>query len=240
MPASVSAVLERNVLVVGENFVARSDLLWVLVDRGFAVDMRGSLLDGLRSLSDRQPDAVVIDVGSMDSEKMMAVSMFAAVSVVPVVATVEGEHDAAALNSLDVHVWLRHPVAPAALADRVEEAIRGSLEREARDGTVVSVGGMTIYLGERVVRLDGRALSLNRTEFDLLAYLSARQGRVVARRDLIRAVSRSESVSAAAIDVYVFGLRRKLGETAANPKYLHTVRGRGVLLMAPAQQDASS
>jgi DNA-binding response OmpR family regulator len=232
-------VRDLDTLVVGESFAGRSDLWRALVDRGFAVDIRSSLLDGLRSLANRQPDAVILDIGSMNSEKMMAVSMFVAVSVVPIVAIVESDHDAAVLNSLDVHIWLRHPVGPTALADRVEDAIRRSLEREAGDGTVLSVGGISIFLGERVVRLNGRALSLNRTEFDLLAYLSARQGHIVARRDLIRAISKRGSVSRAAIDVYVSGLRRKLGETAANPKYLHTVHGKGVVLMAPSQQDVA-
>ncbi|HEX2417606.1 MAG TPA: helix-turn-helix domain-containing protein, partial [Micromonosporaceae bacterium] len=71
-------------------------------------------------------------------------------------------------------------------------------------------------------------------EFDLLTYLAARPGRVVSRGELLTEVWRQPySRDDQTIDVHVSWLRRKLGETAAQPRYLHTVRGVGVKLIPP-------
>ena len=89
-------------------------------------------------------------------------------------------------------------------------------------------------VGERSALLDGEPLALTRKEFDLLAYLAARPGRVVSRRELLEEVWRQPSVGEdQTIDVHLYWLRRKMGESAAKPRYLHTVRGVGFRLVAP-------
>jgi len=60
-------------------------------------------------------------------------------------------------------------------------------------------------------------------------------GQVVARRDLLTHVWRLPYGGAdKTVDVHVSWLRRKLGETAQHPRYLHTVRGVGIKLSPPA------
>ena len=88
----------------------------------------------------------------------------------------------------------------------------------------------------REASLDGAALDLTRREFDLLAYLAARPGVVVARRELLAEVWHQPYGDDQTIDVHLSWLRRKLGETAARPRYLHTVRGVGVRLDPPRRR----
>jgi DNA-binding response OmpR family regulator len=83
--------------------------------------------------------------------------------------------------------------------------------------------------------LDGAVLALTRKEFDLLAYLAGRPGQVVSRRELLEEVWRQPSIGEdQTIDVHLYWLRRKLGESAAEPRFLHTVRGVGIKFAAPA------
>ena len=90
----------------------------------------------------------------------------------------------------------------------------------------------------RAVTLGGRPVELTPREFDLLAYLAARAGAVVSRRELLTHVWRQPlSCPDDTVDVHLSWLRRKLGETAAHPMYLHSVRGVGVRL-APPSDDA--
>jgi len=85
-----------------------------------------------------------------------------------------------------------------------------------------------------VATLDGTQLDLSRREFDLLRYLALHAGQVVPRRDLLTNVWRMPYGGAdKTVDVHISWLRRKLGETAQQPRYLHTVRGVGVKLSAP-------
>jgi DNA-binding response OmpR family regulator len=85
----------------------------------------------------------------------------------------------------------------------------------------------------RQATFGGAPLDLTRREFDLLAYLAARRDTVVTRRELLAEVWRQSYGDDQTIDVHVSWLRRKLGESAARPRYLHTVRGVGVRLVEP-------
>ena len=96
------------------------------------------------------------------------------------------------------------------------------------------VGELRVDVGERSAMLGDQSLALTRKEFDLLAYLAARPGRVVSRRELLEEVWRQPSVGEdQTIDVHLYWLRRKLGESAAKPRFLRTVRGVGFRLVAP-------
>jgi DNA-binding response OmpR family regulator len=97
------------------------------------------------------------------------------------------------------------------------------------------VGGLWLDAEAYEAVLDGLPLDLSRREFDLLHYLARHAGQVVPKRDLLTHVWRMPYGGAdKTIDVHVSWLRRKMGETAQQPRYLHTVRGVGIKLAAPA------
>jgi DNA-binding response OmpR family regulator len=110
------------------------------------------------------------------------------------------------------------------------------LRRSRREGPepVITVGELTVDRGRREARLAGVLMSLTKREFDLLAYLAARADQVVTRRELLTEVWEQAYGQDQTIDVHVSWLRRKLGETASRPRYLHTVRGVGVRLSPPS------
>src|SRR5947208_286661 len=98
----------------------------------------------------------------------------------------------------------------------------------------LEVGGLRLDPYGHEATLDGAPLDLSRREFDLLHYLALHAGQVVTRRDLLTHVWRMPYGGAdKTVDVHVSWLRRKLGETAQQPCYLHTVRGVGIKLSAP-------
>jgi DNA-binding response OmpR family regulator len=124
-------------------------------------------------------------------------------------------------------------------AEQIEARIRAVLRRaEAgvpKAGEPLEVGGLRLDVQAHEVSLDGVALDLSRREFDLLHYLTAHAGQVVTRRDLLTHVWRMPYGGAdRTVDVHLSWLRRKLGETAQRPRYLHTVRGVGIKLCSPA------
>ena len=103
------------------------------------------------------------------------------------------------------------------------------MPRIAADG-----GGLEIDVPGRSVRLEGTALDLSPKEFDLLLCLARRRGEVVSKRDMLAEVWREPyGGGERTVDVHLSWLRRKLGESAAEPRYLHTVFGVGVKLVDP-------
>jgi len=98
----------------------------------------------------------------------------------------------------------------------------------------VVVGGLVLDLTARTAQLDGRGMELSRREFDLLAMLAQRPGEVVTKREILATVwHQVYGGGERTVDVHLSWLRRKLGESAAAPAYLHSVRGVGVRLAAP-------
>jgi DNA-binding response OmpR family regulator len=130
--------------------------------------------------------------------------------------------------------YMVKPFTSAHLDARLTSVLR-RVGRASRDEpAVIDAGALRVDLGQRQAYLDDQPLTLTRKEFDLLAYLAARPGRVVSRRELLEEVWRQPSVGEdQTIDVHLYWLRRKLGESAAKPRFLHTVRGVGFKFTAP-------
>ncbi len=105
----------------------------------------------------------------------------------------------------------------------------------ATDERVV-VGGLEIDPTSRAATLDGNALELSRREFDLLLFLAGRAGEVVTKREILAEVwQQVYGGGERTVDVHLSWLRRKLGESAAHPSYLHSIRGVGVRLSPPGE-----
>jgi DNA-binding response OmpR family regulator len=83
--------------------------------------------------------------------------------------------------------------------------------------------------------LDGTRLQLSPKEFDLLAYLAEHRGVVVSKRQLMAEVWRQPyGGSEKSIDVHISWLRKKLGESAADARFIETVHGVGIKLVDPS------
>jgi DNA-binding response OmpR family regulator len=160
--------------------------------------------------------------------------MLRAVSEVPVIIITARDDDADMVRALDGGAD-DYVVKPFGI-EQVEARLRAVLRRSGStvtEGPLV-VGGLTIDARKRLVNLDGVPIDLSRKEFDLLLALAQRPGEVVTKRELLADVWRqSYGGGDRTVDVHLSWLRRKLGETAADPRYLHSVRGVGVRLAAP-------
>jgi DNA-binding response OmpR family regulator len=129
--------------------------------------------------------------------------------------------------------YMVKPFSSAHLGARIATVLRRTGRASRAEPVVIDTGGLRVDPGERQAYLDGQPLALTRKEFDLLAYLAARPGRVVSRRELLEEVWRQPSIGEdQTIDVHLYWLRRKLGESAAEPRFLHTVRGVGIRFAA--------
>lgn len=227
-----------EILLVEDDPSVQAALVHALTDRGFAVEPLGTAVDALRSVTEREPDIVILDLGLPDLDGGAALRMLRGVTNVPVIiATARGdERSVVDLLNAGADDYMVKPFSSEQLVARIAALLRRTAPRpdDTDEGDVLEVGGLRIDVRQRVARLDGRDLELNRREFDLLAYLAARPGSVVTRRELIHDVWQHQHVGDdQTIDVHVSWLRRKLGESAAHPRYLHTVRGVGLKLVAP-------
>ncbi|MEU4831187.1 response regulator transcription factor [Streptosporangium sp. NPDC023615] len=225
-----------NVLLIEDDAAIRTSLTRGLRDRGHAVSSASAALDGLRLAVEERPDLVVLDLGLPDLDGADLLRMLRAVSRVPVIVATARDGDAEMVRLLDAGAddYVVKPFSAAQLDARIRAVLRRAAGEDRADSSV-TVGGLRIDPRSREATLDGTALDLSPREFDLLHYLAARPGEVVTKRELLTHVWQIPYGGAdKTVDVHLSWLRRKLGETSQEPRYLHTVRGVGVRLAAPA------
>lgn len=224
-----------HLLVVEDDAGIRGPLSRSLHERGHVVTVTATGLEGLRHALADTPDVVLLDLGLPDIDGVELLRMLRAVSDVPVVVMTARDNDESVVRTLDAGAddYLVKPFSVEQLEARVRAVRRRTGSGAARPEPVV-VGGLRIDSAGRIAELDGTRLELTRKEFDLLAALAARAGQVVSKRELASDVwGDPYGSSDKTVDVHLSWLRRKLGETAARPRYIHAVRGVGVKLVDP-------
>ncbi|WP_327064884.1 response regulator transcription factor [Kitasatospora sp. NBC_01250] len=239
-----------SVLVVEDDPTIRASLIDVLTSHQLLVRSSPDGFGALREITRWQPDAVVLDLGLPDIDGADALRMIRGLSQVPVLVATARDDDAEIIKLLNagaddylvkpfsggqlvarLTAVLRRCAAPGGLLDAGDPTAPGD-----RSGTTqgpLVVGELRIDALARTVHLAGREVGLTRREFDLLAFLARNAGRVVSRRKILAEVWRQPYVDEQTVDVHLSCLRRKLGERASRPRYLHTVRGVGVKLVSP-------
>jgi DNA-binding response OmpR family regulator len=221
-------------LLVEDDPLLRHALVHDLTDRGHAVRSAPNALEALRDVAAHPPDLVVLDLGLPDLDGGQALRMIRGLHRdVPVIIASARESDTEIVRLLHAGAddYLVKPFTSEQLHARVTAVLRRSHRTDPEP--VLMVGDLTVDPGRREARLAGQPLQLTRREFDLLAYLAARPEQVVSRRELLAEVWSQAYGHDQTIDVHLSLVRRKLGETAGEPRYLHTVRGVGVRLSAP-------
>jgi two-component system KDP operon response regulator KdpE len=223
-----------QILLIEDDPRIRRSLSRDLHERGYAVTSEPGGLHGVQVAVASKPDLVLLDLGLPDIDGTDALRMIRSVSVVPIIVVTARDDDTAVVAALDAGAddYIIKPFTAAQLEARVRAVLRrtGAMAPQPP----LTVGDLVIDVGARTACLDGVSLELRPREFDLLAYLAARAGQVVSHRELLGEVWNLPYGGAdKTVDVHLSWLRRKLGERADEPRYLHTVHGVGVKLMAP-------
>ena len=223
-------------MLVVDHEEARTHALTTALQRdGYDVLVAPDAARGVELAATAAPDLVVLDLGLPDVDGVELIKMLRAVSDVPVVVATARDDDESVVAALRAggDDYVVKPFSGPNLDARIAAVLRRAGPEEAPDR--LQVGDLVVDLPGRTARLAGETLDLSPKEFDLLAHLAARPGVVVTKRDLLRDVWQQPYGGAdRTVDVHLSWLRRKLGESAREPRYLVSVRGVGVKLVAPA------
>ncbi|WP_426450209.1 winged helix-turn-helix transcriptional regulator [Paenibacillus sp. S-38] len=111
----------------------------------------------------------------------------------------------------------------------VQTAVRGP--RRERETGILTFKDLVVDEKRMSVTRGQIPLSLTKTEYDLLRALLAAEGAVLTREELIHRIWSSDFYGGSnVVDAHMKSLRKKLGDSAAAPKYILTVRGAGYRL----------
>ncbi|WP_328317608.1 response regulator transcription factor [Streptomyces sp. NBC_00388] len=226
-----------SVLVVEDDQFVRSALIRHLTEASHTVRSVGTALEALREVAHFGFDLVILDLGLPDLDGAEALKMLRGITDVPVIIATARDDEAEIVRLLNdgADDYLTKPFSVEHLSARMTAVLRRAGSRSGAEPPprLIRVGGLCVDPLRRQAELDEVRLDLTRREFDLLTFLAGRPGVVVSRKELLAEVWQQSYGDDQTIDVHLSWLRRKLGETAARPRYLHTLRGVGVKLEPP-------
>jgi two-component system, OmpR family, response regulator len=224
----VTEVSSRGLVLVVEDEPAIADLVRMyLVRDGFGVHAERDGRDGLAAARKLRPVACVLDIGlpGMDGTEICR-RLRESGDWTPVLFLTARDDEVDRILGLELGAddYLTKPFSPRELVARIKAVLRrtgGPPEGER----VRQLGGITLDPNRRSVQAAGAQVTLTPTEFDLLAHLMSRPGRVFSREELLASVwGYAAHAGTRTVDVHVAQIRAKLGDTAP---VLRTVRGVG-------------
>jgi DNA-binding response OmpR family regulator len=198
----------------------------------------------LRLIEERAPRLVVLDLMIPELDGLAVIRRARELGDVPIlVLSARGAVGDRILGlSEGADDYLPKPFSPAELVVRVRTILRRT-ERTGGivpEGTLLMTGDLALDPARHAVTVGGRAVTLSTLELRLLTALLDADGRVLTRDQLLDSIhgEAEGDVLDRSIDQYVRRLREKLGDDAAEPRYVATVRGAGYRAAQPVERSA--
>ena len=225
-----------NVLVVEDEADIQQLVSYNLIRAGFHVTCADTGEEALERLRTEEIDCVLLDLmlpgisGLEVCTAMRKVESNTRRSIPIIMLTAKGEEEdvVAGLES-GADDYITKPFSPKVLIARIKAVIKRSVTEQSETDesrkSIIVVDGLEIDKGRHEVKLNGMEVQLTTTEFSILSLLAAKPGWVFTRQQIIDfARGYDFLITPRAIDVQIFGLRKKLNEYG---KMVETVRGIG-------------
>ena len=229
----------RILLVEDERSIAEP-FARMLGREGFVATVAATAASALEAFDREPPDLVLLDLNLPDGDGRDVARELRSRSRVPIIMlTARGtETDRVVGLEIGADDYVVKPFSAAEVVARIRAVLRRTAESAPNADTVptepIEIRELRIDPAARRVVLGDDEVELSRKEYDLLLALAARAGTVVTREDLMSEVwDENWFGSTKTLDVHIGWLRRKLGDDAAEPRWIETVRGVGFRFAAP-------
>ncbi len=229
---------DSSVLVVEDTAEIRELVATVLRKAGFDVRAVGSGAECLDEVRRQPPDLVVLDLGLPDTDGTEVCRQIRAESECYVLMLTARAEEVDLLIGLAVGAdgYMAKPFSPRELVARIQAMLRrprAVAPAEPEEASIRRLAELEVDEDTREVRVDGAVVDLTRTEFDLLAALASRPGRVLQRETLLREVWQTDwEGNLRLVEAHMSNLRRKLVAAGLSSPEIRTVRGVGYRLVA--------
>ncbi len=222
-----------SILLIEDDPQIRQTLATTLAEKGHDVTSAPNGIAGVQAALHDDIAVVVLDLGLPDIDGAEVLQMIRAVRDIPVLVATARDDQAEIVELFNAGAddYVVKPFT----AEHIEARVRALLRRtEEPTAGPITVGELKIDLDAHSAILGDVELELTAKEFELLSYLAGNEGKMITKRRLLAEVwHQPYGGGDKTVDVHLSWLRRKLGESAAEPRYIHTKRGVGVKLINP-------
>ncbi|MEV8027272.1 response regulator transcription factor [Cellulosimicrobium funkei] len=240
----------RTAVIVEDDAEIRDLLQTVLGQAGFITEAAATGVEGVELVRRTDPVVTTLDVSLPDIDGFEVCRRIRQISDTYIVMLTARTDEIDTLMGLDAGAddYQTKPFRPRELRARIEALLRRPRRGLPSDGadaarpapadhepTLVGSDGLLLDVPRRTATVDGEAVHLTRSEYDLLGALVEAAGRVVSRNELVRVLWGEEydagtyvtDADRRSVEVHIANLRRKLGDGPSSPRWIRTVRGVG-------------
>ena len=223
---------QPRILVIEDEAPIRRFLAITLGSAGFAIEEAQRGREGIERAATSAPDVVILDLGLPDLDGKAVVAAIREWSQVPILVLSVRDTEAEKIAALDAGAddYVTKPFSSGELLARLRALVRSRRPADA-ETPAVTIGPLVVDLARRLVTLDGAEVKLTRKEYDVLALLTRHRGRLVTHRQLLTTVWGPAPVEDTHyLRIAVGHVRDKLGDDAADPRFILTEPGVGYRL----------
>lgn len=228
---------KASILVVEDDADIQQLVSYNLIKSGFNVTCADSGEEALHILEQEEVDLILLDLMLPGKDGMEVCALIRAKTdfrqppIIMLTAKSE-EDDIITGLSCGADDYVTKPFSPRVLIARVQAMLRRKqqklIEEERPNKKTIRINSIVIDPGRHEVLVEGEQIHLTATEFTILEQLASRPGWVYSRQQIIDKIRGYDYlITSRAIDVQIFGLRKKLGKMGS---CIETVRGIGYRL----------
>lgn len=213
-----------KILIIEDEANIRNFLKTLLTTNNYQVFIAENAAQGKMMFKSHCPDLVLLDLGLPDMGGLDLLKEIREESPTPIIVLSArfDERDKVTALDLGANDYVTKPFGTAELQARIRTAIRNSnpFMGNVTQGKFQS-GDMEIDYDERKVYLAGEELKLTQTEYNIVALLARRAGRVLTYAEIIQAVWGADDVgSTKKLQVNMANIRKKMGVKPGTNKYI--------------------
>jgi two-component system KDP operon response regulator KdpE len=230
-----------RVLVVDDEPQIRRALRTSLEAHGYEVQAVGTGEEAVVGAAESGPELLLLDLGLPDLDGTEVIRRVRGFSEVPIIVLSVRDQQSDKVAALDAGAddYVTKPFAMEELLARARAAMRRAQPGDPPAPTM-RFGRLAVDLGRRLVTLDGDALRLTPTEYQLLEAFVTNPGKLLTHQWLLRRVwGQGYGTETTYLRTYVRALRKKLGDDAQAPQLIVTEPGVGYRWIAESGDDGS-
>ena len=226
----------HKILLIDDDIALTAMLKHFLVIEGFDVTVANDGQTGAQYALAGQFDLAVLDVMMPKLNGIETLRLIRQASHIPVIMLTAKGDEAERVMGLELGAddYVAKPCTPRELLARIRALLRRS--KITKDGSQqalqIMIGNLTITPAQRRVEVEGKAINLTSTEFNLLEILAKNAGHVVSKEDLaLQAMGRTLVRFDRSVDVHMSSIRQKIGTSSNGSDYIQTVYRMGYQLI---------
>lgn len=229
--------MPRRVLVVEDDAVSRQLLKRLLEVEGHVAETASGYFEAVELLDRQRYDLILLDLTLDDGDGLVLCRRIRARDQTPIMIITSRGASSDVVTGLELGAddYVVKPFNIEVLTARIRAQLRRASEtRRGEAADQIRIGRLVIDNGIRDAIVEGSPAGLTNKEFELLMLLAQGQGRAMAKEAILEHLFEGEVRSEKILAVYIRRLRQKIEPDPDNPTHLHTVRGFGYRLGAPA------